>query len=54
MAIKRVTTQKAVDEKLHDKLKRDLDVLPANHGERGRIQSELNTVRGRMAARRSA
>jgi len=52
MALKRIISDQAVDEKTYEKLLRELDFLPPGHGDRGRITAELNTTKARMASRR--
>ena len=52
MALKRIVSDRAADEKTYEKLSRDLDFLPAGHNDRGRITTELNAAKARMAARR--
>ncbi len=51
MAVKRIIDEKVADERTYEKLRRDLDVLPANHPDRARIQAEHNAVKARLAVR---
>jgi len=52
MALKRLVTEKVADEKLYEKLRRELDVLPADHADFAGVEAALNATKARMAAAR--
>ena len=52
MALKRLVTEKVADEKLYEKLRRELDVLPDDHADFDRVEAALNATKARMAAAR--
>ena len=51
MALKRLVTEKVADEKLYEKLRRDLDVLPDDHADVEKVETALNETKARMVAR---
>jgi hypothetical protein len=51
MAPKRLVTEKVADEKLYEKLRRDLDILPDNHADVEKVEAVLNETKARMVAR---
>jgi len=53
MALRRLVTEKVADEKLYEKLRRDLDLLPihANHADIEKVKTALNETKARMVAR---
>jgi len=51
MALKRLVTEKVADEKLYEKLRRDLDVLPDDHADIEKVKTVLNETKARMVAR---
>ena len=51
MALKRLVTEKVADEKLYEKLRRDLDILPDDHADFASVETALNETKARMAAR---
>jgi len=51
MTLKRLVTEKVADEKLYEKLRRDLDILPDDHADFASVEAALNETKARMAAR---
>jgi len=51
MALKRLVTAKIADEKLYEKLRRDLDLLPDDHVDFASVETALNETKARMVAR---
>jgi len=51
MALKRLVTEKVADEKLYEKLRRELDFLPDDHADFGKVETALNETKARMVAR---
>jgi len=51
MALKRLVTEKVADEKLYEKLRRDLDVLPDDHADIKKVKAALKAAKTRMVAR---
>jgi hypothetical protein len=51
MALKRLVTEKVADEKLYEKLRRDLDLLPSNHADIKTAKATLKATKVRMVAR---
>jgi len=51
MALKRLVTEKVADEKLYEKLRRELDVLPEDHADFAEVETALNETKARMVAR---
>ena len=51
--MKKIYSDAVEEERTYRKLKLDLEVLPANHGSRGRKMQELATVKAKMTARRT-
>jgi len=43
MALRRLVTEKVADEKLYEKLRRDLDILPDDHADVEKVEAVLNT-----------
>jgi hypothetical protein len=51
MALKRLVSEKVADEKLYEKLRRDLDLLPTDHADIKTIKATLKSAKTRMVAR---
>jgi hypothetical protein len=51
MALKRLVTEKVADDKIFEKIRRELEVRPVDDPERERLQAEMTALKSRMAAR---
>jgi cyanate lyase len=51
MTLKRLVTEKVADQKIFEKIRRELEVRAVDDPERERLQAEMNSVKSRMAAR---
>jgi len=51
MALKRLVPEKVADEKIYEKLRRELDVLPEDHADFEKVETALNETKARMVAR---
>ena len=54
MAMKRIVSGKAAEERTFEKLRRDIETLPPGGAERAGRQAEMAALKARMAARRRA